>query len=87
MNRKFNYKVGDWKALYIELMLLGLGMSGKTCPISLIIDLAIDGKGYGDFDKRITIQFFDDDQAKIVKRVFRERIVGPRKHNRPRKPA
>jgi|GEM_PF-6868389 len=58
----------------MELLLLGFGLTGKTCPISLIIDKALEGKKYSDFDTEIEIRFLDERQANLVERVYNERV-------------
>ena len=66
--------VGIWRAIDTELVWLGFGLSGKTCPISLIIDYAVRNLGYPDFDKVVEIEFPERKQADLVQRVFDDRI-------------
>ena len=73
-DHKIKCSIGIWRSIDTELLLLGLGLSGKTCPISLIIDKAIANTGYSDFAKIVEIEFFEKKQADLVERVYDQRI-------------
>ena len=73
MGRNKKYTVIHWAAIEMELFLLGFGLSGKTCPISLIIEKALADKSH--FSSEEIEIALEDGQAALVDRVFNERIV------------
>lgn len=67
--------IGLWLSIEQELLIIGMGLSGKTCPISLIIEKAVGNGGYADFGRVIGIDFPEKKQADLVERVYRERVA------------